>query len=133
MPATSKKQEKFMQAVAHNKAFAKKVGVPQKVGKEFTMKKYAKGGVPMESKMMKKEGRGMAKADMQAHSDIKKDKPMMQKVAAKAVKGHETRMHGAKKMAKGGLAAGHKQADGVASKGKTKGTMVAMRKGRMCK
>jgi len=36
MPAVSKKQEKFMQAVAHNKAFAKKVGVPQSVGKEFT-------------------------------------------------------------------------------------------------
>jgi hypothetical protein len=139
VPATSKKQEKFMQAVAHNKAFAKKVGVPQKVGKEFTMKKYAEGGMPMvekdgkkvpafaadgkgkmakggsvkESKMMKKEGRGMAKADMQ-------------KVATKAVKGHETRMHGAKKMASGGLAAGHKQADGVASKGKTKGTQVKM-------
>jgi hypothetical protein len=33
------------------------------------------------------------------HSDIKKDKPMMEKVAKKAVKGHEQRMH---KMAKGG-------------------------------
>ena len=32
------------------------------------------------------------------HSDIKKDKPMMEKVAKKAVKGHEQRMH---KMAKG--------------------------------
>ena len=45
MPAVSKKQEKFMQAVAHNKAFAKKVGVPQSVGKEFTMKKMMSGGV----------------------------------------------------------------------------------------
>jgi len=34
-----------------------------------------------------------------------------------------------KKMAGGGLAAGHKDADGVASKGKTKGTMVKMSKG----
>ena len=34
-----------MQAVAHNKAFAKKVGVPQSVGKEFTMKKMMSGGV----------------------------------------------------------------------------------------
>ena len=32
-------------------------------------------------------------------------------------------------MKKGGLAAGHKAADGVASKGKTKGTMVKMNKG----
>jgi hypothetical protein len=39
MPAKSKKQKKFMQAVANNPKFAKKVGVPQKVGKEFTKKK----------------------------------------------------------------------------------------------
>jgi hypothetical protein len=37
------------------------------------------------------------------HSDIKKDKPIMEKIAKKAVKGHEMRMHGAKKMAKGGV------------------------------
>jgi hypothetical protein len=36
------------------------------------------------------------------HSDISKDKPMMEKVAKKAVKGHEVKMHGVKKMAKGG-------------------------------
>jgi hypothetical protein len=38
MPATSAKQERFMQAVAHNRKFAKKAGVPQSVGKEFTAK-----------------------------------------------------------------------------------------------
>jgi hypothetical protein len=37
-----------------------------------------------------------------------------------------------KKMASGGLAAGHKSADGVATKGKTKGMQVKMRKGGMC-
>lgn len=31
------------------------------------------------------------------HEDIKKDKPMMEKVAKKAVKGHEKAMHGMKK------------------------------------
>lgn len=31
------------------------------------------------------------------HEDIKKDKPMMETVAKKAVKGHEKRMHGMKK------------------------------------
>lgn len=36
MPTKSKKQEKLMNAVAHNKDFAKKVGIPQKVGKEMT-------------------------------------------------------------------------------------------------
>jgi hypothetical protein len=36
------------------------------------------------------------------HLDRSKDKPMMEKVAKKAVKGHEVKMHGVKKMAKGG-------------------------------
>jgi hypothetical protein len=35
MPSKSKKQERLMQAVAHNKEFAEKVGVPQKVAKEY--------------------------------------------------------------------------------------------------
>ena len=30
------------------------------------------------------------------HEDVKKDKPMMETVAKKAVKGHEKRMHGMK-------------------------------------
>jgi hypothetical protein len=51
------------------------------------------------------------------HSDIAKDKPMMKKVAAEAVKGHEKRMH---KMAKGGVT----RADGCVTKGHTKGKMV---------
>jgi hypothetical protein len=36
MPAVSDKQKKFMDAVAHNPAFAKKVGVPKAVGKDFS-------------------------------------------------------------------------------------------------
>ena len=34
---------------------------------------------------------------MAQHEDIKKDKPMMEKVAKKAVKTHEKKMHGMKK------------------------------------
>ena len=64
------------------------------------------GGSP-DGKMMKDS----------AHDDKKKDAPMMQKVAARAVKGHEKRMHG-KKMAHGG------SIDGCAVKGKTKGRLV---------
>jgi hypothetical protein len=49
MPSTSKKQHNFMEAVAHNAAFAKKAGVPQSVGKDFATadkgKKFAKGGL----------------------------------------------------------------------------------------
>lgn len=31
------------------------------------------------------------------HEDIKQDKPVMEKIAKKAVKGHEKKMHGMKK------------------------------------
>jgi hypothetical protein len=108
-----------MEAVAHNPAFAKKAGVPQSVGKEFSnadkSRNFSKGG------------------DMK-HSDVKMDKGMMQK----AVNKHEGRLHkGAPmtKLAKGGMtkmgsvktAAPSK--DGIASKGKTKGTMVKMAMG----
>jgi hypothetical protein len=70
--------------------------------------KFKKGG-KVESKLMGKEGRGMAKATMQ-------------KVASKAVKGHESRMH---KMKSGGtVSSASKRADGIAMKGKTRGRMV---------
>ncbi len=35
MPSKTPKQAKLMRAAAHNPAFAKKVGVPTKVAKEF--------------------------------------------------------------------------------------------------
>ena len=35
MPSKSKAQHHLMQAVAHDPAFAKKAGIPQKVGKDF--------------------------------------------------------------------------------------------------
>jgi hypothetical protein len=110
-------------------------------------KTFRQGGEMKESKMMvkkeidfmKKKGApksmlkhemveaGMKKGEMamkhggKAHADIAKDKPMMKKVAAKAVKGHEKKLHG---MAKGG---------GIEIKGKTKGKMIAMKKGGMGK
>ena len=102
MPSTSKKQHNFMAAVANNPKFAKKAGVPSSGGKEF---------------LTADKGQTFKKGGEMKHSDIAKDKPMMKKVAAKAVKGHEKRLHG---MAKGG---------GVEVKGKTKGKMVKMNKG----
>jgi hypothetical protein len=51
MPSKSKKQHNLMAAVAHNKSFAKKVGIPQSVGKDFMEadkgKKFKKGGVSL--------------------------------------------------------------------------------------
>ena len=35
MPSKSKKQHRFMKAVANNPEFAKEVGVPQSVGREY--------------------------------------------------------------------------------------------------
>jgi hypothetical protein len=50
MPSRSQKQHNLMEAVAHNPGFAKKVGIPQSVGKHFheadkmKRKKYDEGG-----------------------------------------------------------------------------------------
>jgi hypothetical protein len=148
MPSTSKKQHNFMAAIANNPKFAKKVGVPQSVGKDFNNadkgKTFKEGG--MMKPVDKKKNPGMAKLPTAvrnkmgfmkeggaAHSDIKMDK----KVVKKAVGMHDKQQHGGKKtnlskLAKGGLSSGHKAADGVASKGKTKGKMIKMTKGGSC-
>ena len=110
MPSTSKKQHNFMAAIANSPSFAKKVGVPQSVGKDFTTadkgRKFSKGGDTMASKM---------NAGFMAMIAKKKGAP-------------------AKKMAGGGMAMGKVKTaapskDGVATKGKTKGTMIKMNKG----
>jgi hypothetical protein len=48
MPSTSAKQHKFMEAIAHSPSFAKKVGVPQSVGQDFSKadkgKTFKRGG-----------------------------------------------------------------------------------------
>jgi len=120
MPTVSKKQERFMQAVAHNPAFAKKAGVPQSVGKEFTK---SGGGMAESKKMVGKELAFMKK-----------------KGAPKSMIKHEMAEAGmkkggkVKKYAAGGMTASKMGAvktaapsrDGVAVKGKTKGTMVKM-------
>ena len=108
MPSTSKKQHNFMAAVANNPSFAKKVGVPQSVGKDFTTadkgRKFSKGGDTMASKM----------------------NPGFMAMMAKK--------KGAGKMAGGGMAMGKVKTaapskDGIAVKGKTKGKMVKMNMG----
>ena len=108
MPSTSKKQHNFMAAIANSPSFAKKVGVPQSVGKDFTTadkgRKFSKGGDTMASKM----------------------NPGFMAMMAKK--------KGAGKMAGGGMAMGKVKTaapsrDGIAEKGKTKGKMVAMKYG----
>ena len=99
-----------MAAIANSPSFAKKVGIPQSVGKDFTTadkgRKFSKGGDTMASKM---------NAGFMAMMAKKKGAP-------------------AKKMAGGGMAMGKVKTgapsrDGIAEKGKTKGKMVAMKMG----
>ena len=150
MPSKSKAQHNFMAAVANNPSFAKKAGVPTSVGKDFSaadkgrkfskggdMKKmsmggYASGGLNMVNKGGKMvpdfaaDGVGKMKKGGMAKADMKQDKGMMQK----AVNKHEGRLHKGQPMTK--LAAGgafRKSANGVATKGKTKATMVKMNMG----
>ena len=89
MPSTSKKQHNFMTAIAHSPAFAKKVGVPMSVGKDFTKadkgRKFKDGGM--------------------AHTDIKEDK----KLIKRAFKMHDAQEHKGEhtnlsKLKKGGIA-----------------------------
>ena len=125
MPSSTKKQADFMRAVAHSPAFSKKVGVPQSVGRDFAEadkgRKFNRGGEMKESKamvgkelaFMKKKGapKSMIKHEMAEAKGMKK---------------------GGKAYASGGLAAGHKAADGIAKKGKTKGMQVRMAGGGKC-
>jgi hypothetical protein len=224
MPATSEKQKKFMDAVAHNKGFAKKVGVPQSVGTDFSeaskgmkfgsggektradsqgvnrpktnhgdMALFKKGG-SMASKMnpgfmammakkkpskmaaFEKSGKDVEKKGMKEGSkaDMALDKKQMMGMKkggvvkrmnsggspvpvqqlpymgpkkesapkpihpaglgsgtsttpkSKSMDDYKKGGMPMKKMAAGGLSGAHKAADGVASKGKTKGTQITM-------
>jgi hypothetical protein len=146
-----------MEAVAHNPSFAKKVGVPQSVGKEFSNadkgKTFNRGGDMKESKamvgkemaFMKKKG---APASMMKHEKaemmgMKKGgmasggMPMVmkdgKKMPAFAADGEGKMKKGgmAKKMMGGGMA--YAKGGGIEVKGKTKGTMIKMKSGgKMC-
>ena len=100
-----------MAAVANNPAFAKKTGVPQSVGKEFSNadkgRKFKEGGDTMASKMNPGFMAMMAK---------KKGAP-----AKKMAMGGMTKMGSVKTAAP--------SKDGVATKGKTKGKMITMKSG----
>jgi hypothetical protein len=98
-----------MEAIAHSPSFAKKAGVPQSVGKDFSAadkgRKFSKGGEMAESKAM-----------------VGKEVAFMKKkgAPAKMVKHEMAEMKG---MKKGG------SIDGIAKKGKTDTKMVKMNKG----
>jgi hypothetical protein len=101
-----------MAAAAHNPAFAKKVGIPTSVAKEFNQadkgKTFKQGGETMK------------------HDDVKMDK----KTVKKAVGMHDKQMHGGKKtdlakLKKGGMT---KMAMGGMAKGYASGGMPMVEK-----
>jgi hypothetical protein len=126
MPSTSKKQHNFMAAVANNPSFAKKVGVPQSVGQDFNEadkgRKFSKGGDTMASKMNPGFMAMMAKKKDGAKGGMP---PALAQHAAKpASKAHAGLKAGGMAKVKTGSSP-----DGVAVKGKTKGTMIKMKSG----
>ena len=152
MPSTSQKQHNLMAAVANNPAFAKKTGIPQSVGAEFMKAdkglKFGKGARTRADlqKINKPETRHGKSELFSEGGRMAESKKMMakevsfmkKKGAPKSMIKHEMAEAGmkyggkVKKMAGGGLSAGHKAADGIAKKGKTKGMQIAMKRGGKC-
>jgi hypothetical protein len=116
MPSTSKKQHNFMAAIAHNPAFAKKVGIPQSVGKDFDEadkgKKFGSGG--------------RTRPDVQKVNKSKTDHGKMTffKEGGSIM---ATKNNGITKAKMGTVRTAAPSKDGIASKGKTKGTMISMK------
>jgi hypothetical protein len=136
MPSKSKKQHNLMAAVAHNPAFAKKVGIPVSVGKEFTDadkgKKFGSGGRADLQKINSPKTKHGQEAILNKGGIMKAKKMCGGGYMSKA-----------KKMASGGMTAsgmgkvvaGGKRPHGehsVQQKGHTKGKMVAMKHGGKC-
>jgi len=137
MPSTSKKQHRFMEAIAHNTAFAKKVGVPQSVGKDFSAadkgRKFSKGGSMATKNLFK--GKETYKEELAEAKAIKSGKITPKQYAKGEQSEKELPM---KKMAKGGIAksgmgsvrTAAPSKDGIAEKGKTKGKEIKMSGGK---
>jgi hypothetical protein len=151
MPAVSEKQKRFMDAAAHNPAFAQQANIPVGVAQDFSEAskgmKFGKGSnaarpdlqkvnkpKTLHGKMSVMKGGGMAKSDMK--EDMAMDKKQDVAMIKKAFKQHDMQEHkGGKgttlKLAKGGTF--RASANGIAQRGKTKGTMIAMCGGGMYK
>lgn len=155
MPSSSKKQHNFMEAIAHNPGFAKKVGIPQSVGKDFSNadkgKSFSKGGDmatkmdPRMMAMMAAKARGGARPPMGGMGA----RPPMGGMGArppmappggmapgmkkgggmhKMPDGKMMKDSAMKKMASGGFV---RAADGIAQQGKTKAKQIKMKSGGM--
>jgi hypothetical protein len=113
-----------MEAVAHNPSFAKKAGVPQSVGKDFSNadkgKTFSRGGDMKESKAMVGKEMAFMKKKKAPASMIKHEKAEM--MGMKKGGAAKKMMGGGMAYAKGGSASS--RADGIAQRGKTKGKLL---------
>ena len=137
-----------MEAIAHSPSFAKKVGVPQSVGKDFTaadkalkLSTSARNRADLQTvnkpktnqgrnELFKKGGDTMAtKMNPGFMAMIAKKKDGKHKMPdGKMMKNSAMNKGGMTKMATGGFT---RSADGVASKGKTKTKQIKMTRGGM--
>ena len=152
MPSVSKKQHNLMAMVANDPAASKRLGIPQSVGKEFTEADKGKkigSATRADSQVANQSKTNHGKqavfkqgGEIMKKMDLKQDKAMVKK----AVGMHDKQQHmgkktdlamlkkggGVKKMASGGMASmgsvrtAAPSKDGVASKGKTKGSKIVM-------
>ena len=147
MPSKSAAQHNLMAMVANNPAAAKRVGIPQSVGKEFMKADKGKrfgSGSRADVQAINKPKTNQGKQEFFAKGgDMKESKEMMKKEVSfmkkkgapkSMIKHEESEMKGMKKMANGGITKAKMGAvktaapsrDGLAAKGKTKGTQVKM-------
>ena len=138
MPSKTAKQHRFMELIAHNPKAAKRLGVPQSVGKDFAEadkgKTFKKGGMPASinkpkthhtdggvpnyslSKHVGLKGGGMAESKKMVGKEVAF---MKKKGAPASMVKHETAEMGM--MKKGGKVKKMCKGGGIESKGKTKG------------
>ena len=148
MPSKSKKQHNFMEAIAHSPAFAKKAGVPQSVGKDFSAadkgKKFKGGG--MAKKLFKgketygeelKEAKALKSGKISKQGFVKGEKSEGHKgeenpsLLAKEIKSgamsptqYASVESKEMKMKKGGMCKKYARGGGIEVRGKTKGRMI---------
>ena len=151
MPSVSQKQHNLMAMVANDPSAAKRTGIPQSVGQDFMSadkgKKFGGGSkTRADSQVVNRSKTNQGKSELfskggqmkESKAMVKKEIGFMKKAGApKSMIKHEMAeakgmKYGGKtkKMASGGLASGHKSADGIASKGKTKAMKPAMKGGK---
>jgi hypothetical protein len=146
MPSKSKAQRNLMAAAAHNPAFAKKVGVPESVAKEFNQadkgKKFKGGGMALfkgketygeelkEAKALKSgkiSSKQFVKGEKsEGHKDEENPSLLAKEIKSGSMspKQYASVEAKEKKMKKGGMCKKYARGGGIEVRGKTKGKFV---------